>query len=88
MTYDTSVITSIKDTKIEGVLRFTKHILRAAYIDGHMVEYFPWLQYLPLWFARWKKEVGRWSYEHSNMFQSFYESVQQRAVRLQTLQTL
>ena len=80
MTYDTPVITSMKDDKIEGILRFTKHILRAAYIDGHMVEYFPWLQHLPSWIARWKKDVERWSWEYSKMFQGFYGSVKQRAV--------
>ena len=70
----------MKDDKIEGILRFTKHILRTAYIDGHMVEYFPWLQHLPSWIARWKKDVERWSWEYSKMFQGFYGSVKQRAV--------
>ncbi|KAJ7797226.1 cytochrome P450 [Mycena olivaceomarginata] len=78
VTYDTPMLKSEQDPAIAGILDFTKAVLKAAFIDGAMVENFPLLRYLPSWLAGWKKEAQIASVRYSGMYESLFGDVKKR----------
>ncbi|KAJ7108037.1 cytochrome P450 [Mycena crocata] len=78
VTYDTPMLKTEHDPAIGGILDFTKAVLKAAFVDGAMVENFPFLQHMPSWLAGWKKEAMRSSVRYSDMFESLFGDVKQR----------
>lgn len=71
-----------QDPAIAGILDFTKAVLKAAFVDGAMVENFPFLQYLPSWLAGWKREAKTASVRYSGMFESLFGDVKKRVVMI------
>ena len=84
MTYDTPMLKS-EDPAIVGILDFTKALLKAAFIDGTLVENFPVLHYLPSWLAGWKREAQNASVRYSGMFESLFGDVKKRVVIILSL---
>ncbi|KAJ7484013.1 cytochrome P450 [Mycena galericulata] len=78
VTYDTAMLKTEHDPAIAGILDFTKAVLKAAFVDGAMVENFPFLQYLPSWLAGWKREAKTASVRYSGMFESLFGDVKKR----------
>ncbi|KAJ7447294.1 cytochrome P450 [Mycena galericulata] len=78
VTYDTPMLKTEHEPAIAGILDFTKAVLKAAFVDGAMVENFPFLQYLPSWLAPWKREAETASVRYSGMFESLFGDVKKR----------
>ncbi|KAJ7769577.1 cytochrome P450 [Mycena maculata] len=78
VTYDTPMLKTEHDPIIAGILDFTKAVLKAAFVDGAMVENFPVLKHLPSWLAGWKREAKTASVRYSGMFESLFGDVKKR----------
>lgn len=61
---------------------FTTKIVRAGFVDGYVVEFFPFLQHVPQTLFSWKKEAMEWGPKFSNLFTGLYGDVKTRVVRL------
>ena len=59
---------------------FTKKIVRAGYVDGYLVEFFPFVKHLPVPLAPWKKEAMEWAPRFSKLFSGLYGDVKTRVV--------
>lgn len=80
--YDTPVLQSEDDPSVARVNDFVERIVRAAYPGAHLVEFFTWMRYLPLWMAKWKRDALEWYKKDSIMFEGLYDDVRQRVVSL------
>ncbi|KAI0300590.1 cytochrome P450 [Multifurca ochricompacta] len=75
ITYDTPPIVSELDSRVKAVNDFVARLTRAALPGAHLVEFFPWMMYIPRRFAKWKREAEYWYERDSAMFQDLFNSV-------------
>ncbi|KAF7326900.1 Cytochrome P450 [Mycena venus] len=78
--YDIPRLSSVEDVSISRINSFVERIVRAAKPGAHLVELLPWMQYLPLWAAPWKKHGLKSYQEDSEMFKKLFSVAKQRAV--------
>lgn len=52
-----------------------RHISHTLEPGAHLVEFFPWLRYVPSMFARWKREAQRWFIESTSLFERLVNKV-------------
>jgi hypothetical protein len=45
--YGCPTITSDQDQTVDAINDFSKRIFRAAYPGAHLIEFFPWMRYIP-----------------------------------------
>ncbi len=45
--YGCPTITSDRDQTVDAINDFSKRIFRAAYPGAHLIEFFPWMRYIP-----------------------------------------
>jgi len=45
-----------------------------------MVDIFPFLNYMPLWMAKWKRDALEWHERETKMFEDFYNDVGKQMV--------
>jgi hypothetical protein len=57
----------------------------AAYPGNYLVEYFPWMKYLPSAIAGWKRKMERQSVEFSAFFNGLFRDVERQIVRVVSL---
>ena len=74
----------MEGTELEHIFAFTKKIVRAAYVDSHFVEYFPWIRHLPSLFLPWKREAINDSLHYSKLFTTLYNDKKMRLVGFTT----
>ena len=67
---------------MQKLTNFTNSIVRAGYVDGFLVEFFPALQHIPAAFAPWKKEALRAAPQFTQLFKDLYFAVKTRVVRI------
>ncbi|VDB91013.1 unnamed protein product [Peniophora sp. CBMAI 1063] len=69
VTYDTPMLTSAEDPRVREVNDFTARLTRSAMPGAHLVEFLPWLMYVPRRFAKWRREAEEWHAKDSAMFE-------------------
>ncbi|KAJ3558603.1 hypothetical protein NM688_g820 [Phlebia brevispora] len=57
-------------TLIKNVEDYVSRMLKAALPGNYLVEFFPWMMYIPAWFpgAAWKRQGRMWFRRDTNMF--------------------
>jgi hypothetical protein len=83
--YDHPPIKSEDEPSVVRINDFVERIVRAAYPGAHLVEFFPWMRYLPEWMAKWKREAMKWYRHDSTFFVGLYNNVQKRVVRIRKI---
>ncbi|KAI0066945.1 cytochrome P450 [Artomyces pyxidatus] len=73
--YDTPVIESEDAQSVSDVNDFVGRLERAALPGAHLVEFFPWMMYIPERFAKWKREARAWYAQDSAMFEGLFKTV-------------
>lgn len=72
----------VDDPLIQRVSAFDRGIEEAARPGAYLVEIFPWMNHLPLWMCKWKRDGMAWHERYSDMFLEFYRDAKRRAVSL------
>ncbi|KAI9452360.1 cytochrome P450 [Lactarius psammicola] len=57
------------DPNIVGVESHVRRLLHEMHPGTRLVEFFPWLRYIPSRFAKWKRDAQNWFIKDSLMFQ-------------------
>ncbi|KAI0051317.1 cytochrome P450 [Auriscalpium vulgare] len=75
ITYDTPTVHSEDDASVKDVNDFVARLTRAALPGSHLVEFLPWMMYIPSRFAKWKREAEEWYAKDSVMFEGLFNNV-------------
>jgi hypothetical protein len=59
VTYDTPPIISELDSSVKAVNDFVARLTRAALPGAHLVEFFPWMMYIPNRYVKFKRTTNR-----------------------------
>ena len=81
--YDKPTIKPGQDHNVRLINDFVQRLTRAAYPGAHLVEFFPWMQYIPSRFATWKRTAEAWHKKDSALFEGLFNSVHVNSVRIQ-----
>ncbi|KAH8979060.1 cytochrome P450 [Lactarius hatsudake] len=58
--YDHPPVDSEDDPAISGVAEHILRIMHEVHSGMRLVEFFPWMKYIPNWFAKWKRDAQHW----------------------------
>ena len=78
--YDLPTIHSPDDPAIAKVNRFVEIASDYAMPGNYLVEFFPWMKYIPSSIAKWKKEAEKGYEEYTRMFVEMFCDVENRIV--------
>ncbi|THH30755.1 hypothetical protein EUX98_g3424 [Antrodiella citrinella] len=78
--YDKPPLVDAKDPNMQMLHNFTAKILRAGFVDGYLIEFFPFLEHLPSSLFSWKQEALEWGPKFSKLFTGLYGEVKTRVV--------
>ncbi|EIM79123.1 cytochrome P450 [Stereum hirsutum FP-91666 SS1] len=78
--YATPPLKNATDSPLYETLEFTKDVVHAAYIDGGLVELFPWFRYCPQIIAPWKQKALKASVIYSELFSGWFKHVKESQV--------
>jgi cytochrome P450 len=78
MVYDEPPIISGNDSTVTFINDFVARLTRAALPGAHLVEFLPWMMYLPLSLAPWRQKAEASYISDSAMFETFFRRVQTR----------
>ncbi|KAI0062483.1 cytochrome P450 [Artomyces pyxidatus] len=73
--YDTPIIESEYDQRVKSVDDFVHRLERSALPGAHLVEFMPWMMYIPSRFAKWKRDARAWYAKDSTMFEKLFKEV-------------
>lgn len=79
--YDQPTIKPGQDHNVKLINDFVQRLTRAAYPGAHLVEFFPWMRYIPSRFATWKRNAEAWHRQDSAMFEGLFNSVHVNSVK-------
>ncbi|KAI9443308.1 cytochrome P450 [Lactarius indigo] len=79
--YDQPTIKPGQDHDVKLINDFVQRLTRAAYPGAHLVEFFPWMRYIPSRFATWKRNAEAWYRQDSVMFEGLFNSVHINSVK-------
>ncbi|KAI9465400.1 cytochrome P450 [Lactarius psammicola] len=79
--YDQPTIKPGQDHNVRLINDFVQRLTRAAYPGAHLVEFFPWMRYIPSRFATWKRNAEAWYKQDSAMFEGLFNSVHVNSVK-------
>ena len=80
--YDLPPVSSIDDPTIVEINHFIDTTVEYARPGRYLVEFFPWLRYLPPSIAKWKRDAEDGFKHYSQRFQEMFHDVEKRIVRL------
>lgn len=78
--YDTPALTDSNDPKLVAFESFVRKMSYNALPGTRLVEFMPWMRYLPTWLAPWKREALKDEVDNTAMFAREYNAVRQRVV--------
>jgi cytochrome P450 len=78
MVYDEPPIISGNDQSVRLINDFVARLTRAALPGAHLVEFFPWMMYIPARLAPWRQKAEASYIADSAMFESLFRRVQDR----------
>ncbi|KAH9022268.1 cytochrome P450 [Lactarius pseudohatsudake] len=58
--YDHPPVDSEDDLVVSGVAEHILRIMHEVHPGMRLVEFFPWMKYIPNWFAKWKRDAQHW----------------------------
>ncbi|KAF8492384.1 cytochrome P450, partial [Russula emetica] len=73
--YDQPTIKSEQDRNVKLINDSLQRLAQAAFPGAHLVEFFPWMLYIPSRFAKWKRDAENWYKQDSAMFENLFNSV-------------
>ncbi|KAF8904842.1 cytochrome P450 [Mucidula mucida] len=76
--YDAPIIEDCHNPSIGVVNTFVERLARSAFPGEYLVEFFPWMRYLPNSIAMWKRDAENHHKVDSVLFQSLYDDVEKR----------
>ncbi|PBK94425.1 cytochrome P450 [Armillaria gallica] len=80
MVYDTPP-TSEQDPSVKDINDFVARLSRAAKPGTYLVEFFPWMQYIPSKYAKWKREAEESYAKDSAMFEGLFNGARGRVAK-------
>ena len=78
--YDMPPTLSLNNPVVTKVDEIGKHIGYATYHGNHLVEFFPWMKYLPSAIAAWKLKTEGIFVEFTAFFEGLFRDVERRIV--------
>ncbi|KAF8546952.1 cytochrome P450 [Imleria badia] len=78
MVYDEAPIISGNHTSVKLINDFVARLTRAALPGAHLVEFFPWMMYIPISLAPWRQKAEASYIADSAMFESLFRRAQDR----------
>ncbi|KAI9567149.1 cytochrome P450 [Boletus coccyginus] len=81
MVYDEPPIISGNDQSVRFINDFVTRLTRAALPGAHLVEFFPWMMYIPKSLAPWRQKAEASYIADSAMFERLFRRVQDRTKR-------
>jgi len=70
--YGYPTITSEQDRTVKDISNCIERLTRAAYPGAHLVQFFPWMRYIPSSLAKWKRDAEDSYKGDSAMFEGFF----------------
>ena len=78
---DIPTVSSAEDPTVTQINRFSEIVLEYASPGNYLVEYFPWMLYVPSPLAKWKREAREAYHYYTEIFEGMVQDVQHRIVR-------
>jgi hypothetical protein len=69
-----------KNSIIDGMNELPDEILKASEPGAHLVEFFPWLEYIPSFLAKWKRDARERFQRYTNLYGELFRDVEKRIV--------
>ncbi|KAH9966016.1 cytochrome P450 [Russula dissimulans] len=74
--YGYPTIISEQDQTVEAINNCADRLTHAAYPGAHLVEFFPWMRYIPSSLAKWKRVAANSFKKDSEMFEGLFHTVE------------
>lgn len=78
--YDHPPLKSEFDPSVEKINDMATRMSKAGMPGAHLVEFFPFLRYVPARLAKWKREAQFWFRHDSEMLEGLFDDVGRRVV--------
>ena len=78
--YDIPTVSSPDDPTVTDINRFADIATDYGYPGKYMVEFFPWMLYIPSSLAKWKREAREAYHYFTELFEGMFHDVQLRIV--------
>ena len=78
--YDIPTVSSPDDPTVKNINRFMDMFVEYANPGNYLVEFFPWMLYIPESLARWKREANAGYIFFSELFIGMFHGVEIRIV--------
>ena len=78
--YDRPMVSSTDDLTVIKVNRFAEIAVNYAQPGNYLVEFFPWMKYIPSSVASWKRLAEERHEEYSDMYVGLFREVEHRIV--------
>jgi hypothetical protein len=79
--YDVPEMTSTNDPLLRRMDEFIGSSMKAASPTALLVDFFPWMKYVPACIAGWKRDAIEGHQKFSKMFEDMLHQVEKRIVR-------
>ena len=79
--YDIPTVSSADDPTVTRINQFNEIALEYANQGNYLVEFFPWMLYIPSSLAKWKREAREGYHHFTELFEGMVHDVQHRIVR-------
>jgi hypothetical protein len=81
ITYDTPTVSSANDPTVTNINSFMDLAVKYASPGNFLVEFFPWMVYIPSSLAKWKRQAKEGYHYYTEIFEGMVHDVQHRIVR-------
>ncbi|KAF5372497.1 hypothetical protein D9758_005230 [Tetrapyrgos nigripes] len=78
--YNLPTLESANDPAIARINEFVLRLTQATFPGTYLVEYFPWLKYLPAFISKWKSDAQMWFRRNTELFRGLYDGVRDRMI--------
>ena len=79
--YDRPTIQSIDDPTVQEIDAFSRIAVEYSLPGNYLVEFFPWMLYIPSSIAKWKRMAQERQKKYSAMFEAMFCDVKDRIVQ-------
>ena len=76
--YDLPTVTSADDPTVTVINNFMDRVADYGNTGNYLVEFFPWMLYIPSSLAKWKREAKKEFKFYSNFFTNMFHDVENR----------
>jgi hypothetical protein len=78
--YDLPQLSSINEPVIQHINGFIRALDTAINLKALIIDFFPWMRYMPSPVATWRKDAEGIYTKYSNMFEGMFRDVEARIV--------